>query len=777
VTRQRIAVVGGGMAALAAAFELTERPDLRDRFDVTIYQMGWRLGGKGATGRDDQGRVIEHGLHVWFGCYENAFALLRAAYKEWKPQPNQAIVSYNDALKPQRNSAIGDRDRSNVVCLDWLPTPGKPGDPDPDLSVWSAFSQMLSVMDDICRQLQDDANLASLVVPLSILAVVLLRAAGVDVKKYIVPDQLDHRQFVVKANNCLPLVQAWSQKLAENAALRTEAQLRGFVGLGRNFAKKLLAKDGARKSTGGTFLAQFVDVGTAITKGIVVDLILGGATISDLDDMDFREWLAICGAERDSIYGSPIVQALYDSMLQYCDGDSRRPSYGAGTATQAVIRLYGTYRDAFAFEMQSGMGEVVVTPIYRVLKQRGVNFQFFHKLKGIELNPGKDGIACLHFYQQLSLLNRTYDPTIPPDPCNGNLECWPDQPRWKQITDGDKIAQLRLDFESYWCAYNVGEVTLRQGQEFDTAVLAIPLGAFKKLNSAPGPCDELINASERFRVMTDTATLVPSIALQAWLNWDSVELGWPPTEAVVPAGGAEKTVMSTGPGPLDIWADMSQVLQYEPWRPYPNGPKSLHYLCGVLETELFRAPRTDDQAPAQAKALARREAIGWLSDKARYIWPASTPAAGFDWTILFDPSGAVGSDRIDAQVYKANVDPSECCVGSPAGSTQWRLAADASGFQNLYLAGTWIDCGFNTECIEAAVMSGMQAARAIEGASFGIPGENFLEFEDDVPALLTLAAEEAMVLLEAAGDAAWTSSEPEKERRKAWSRSRRQGGG
>ena len=45
---------------------------------------------------------------------------------------------------------------------------------------------------------------------------------------------------------------------------------------------------------------------------------------------------------------------------------SRRPSYGAGTATQAVVRLYGTYRDAFAFEMQSGMGEVVVTPIYGV---------------------------------------------------------------------------------------------------------------------------------------------------------------------------------------------------------------------------------------------------------------------------------------------------------------------------------------------------------------------------------------------------------------------------
>ena len=72
----------------------------------------------------------------------------------------------------------------------------------------------------------------------------------------------------------------------------------------------------------------------------------------------------VCGGDRDSIYGSPIVQALYDFMLQYCDGDRRRPSYGAGTAAQAVVRLYGTYLEAFAFEMQAGMGEVVVMPIY-----------------------------------------------------------------------------------------------------------------------------------------------------------------------------------------------------------------------------------------------------------------------------------------------------------------------------------------------------------------------------------------------------------------------------
>ena len=63
--------------------------------------MGWRLGGKGASGRDNDGRVVEHGLHIWFGCYENAFRMLEAVYQEWMPQNGQKIPCRHDALKPR----------------------------------------------------------------------------------------------------------------------------------------------------------------------------------------------------------------------------------------------------------------------------------------------------------------------------------------------------------------------------------------------------------------------------------------------------------------------------------------------------------------------------------------------------------------------------------------------------------------------------------------------------------------------------------------------------
>ena len=47
-----------------------------------MYQRGWRLGGKGASSRGVNGRIEEHGLHVWLGYYDNAFRLVRDVYDE-----------------------------------------------------------------------------------------------------------------------------------------------------------------------------------------------------------------------------------------------------------------------------------------------------------------------------------------------------------------------------------------------------------------------------------------------------------------------------------------------------------------------------------------------------------------------------------------------------------------------------------------------------------------------------------------------------------------------
>ena len=47
--------------------------------------------------------------------------------------------------------------------------------------------------------------------------------------------------------------------------------------------------------------------------------------------------------------------------------------------------MFFSYRGAVFWRMRGGMGETVFSPLYRVLKQRGVRFQFMHGLRGIEL--------------------------------------------------------------------------------------------------------------------------------------------------------------------------------------------------------------------------------------------------------------------------------------------------------------------------------------------------------------------------------------------------------
>ena len=83
---RKVAILGGGQAALTVALQLTDpaNPHHAD-YDVTIYQLGWRLGGKGATGRPvDQpwaaNRIEEHGLHTWFGFYDNSFRQMRGVF-------------------------------------------------------------------------------------------------------------------------------------------------------------------------------------------------------------------------------------------------------------------------------------------------------------------------------------------------------------------------------------------------------------------------------------------------------------------------------------------------------------------------------------------------------------------------------------------------------------------------------------------------------------------------------------------------------------------------
>ena len=91
--------------------------------------------------------------------------------------------------------------------------------------------------------------------------------------------------------------------------------------------------------------------------------------------------------------------------------------------------------------------------------------------------------------------------------------------------------------------------------------------------------------------------------------------------------------------------------------------------------------------------------------------------------MLFDEASRPPDARLDAQYARANVAGSERYVQSLSGSTRHRLFVADCGVEGLYPVGDWLNTGINSGDVEAATITGLQAARAILGGSRPIAGE------------------------------------------------------
>jgi uncharacterized protein with NAD-binding domain and iron-sulfur cluster len=157
---------------------------------------------------------------------------------------------------------------------------------------------------------------------------------------------------------------------------------------------------------------------------------------------------------------------------------------------------------------------------------------------------------------------------------------------------------------------------------------------------------------------------------------------------------------------------MSQTLHLEDW-PDDERPLTATSFCAAL-------PEREIRESAEPREVVRANAVRFLERRSPTFWPGAVAAdGGFNWDLLCEPGArspaASGQARIGSQYFRANVDPSDRYVQSLPGSGKYRLRADDSGFDNLFLAGDWIDSGLNAGCIEAATLSGLQAANAIMG--------------------------------------------------------------
>jgi uncharacterized protein with NAD-binding domain and iron-sulfur cluster len=439
-----------------------------------------------------------------------------------------------------------------------------------------------------------------------------------------------------------------------------------------------------------------------------------------LNEYDYAEWLHRHGALEITLR-SPPVRMLYDLVYGFEQGDITKPKFAAGVALRALSKMMFEYDGAIMWKMQAGMGDIVFTPIYQVLKHRGVKFKFFHNVTHLGLSADKKSISTIKMNLQATVKdNKEYDPLIEVK----KLSCWPSEPLYDQIEQGEALKKLADEnpfnnpLESFWSTWQpVREISLNAEEDFDIVILGISIAAL------PYICPELIAASAKWQNMINKVQTVTTQGGQIWLNKTLPQLGW-----VLPS-----PVLGSYVEPLDTYADMSHLIEKENWHSDDN-LQSIAYFTGVIADQGTPDP-SHAQFPSDRQKEIDQEAITFLKEDVGYLWPKATTeenSQGLDWNSLIDPENRQGEARFNAQYWRININPTERYVMSGPGSIKYRLKADESGFDRLYLTGDWIDNSFNAGAIEPTVMSGMQTARAVLKQAFNIKYTREIIHEGDI---------------------------------------------
>jgi hypothetical protein len=223
------------------------------------------------------------------------------------------------------------------------------------------------------------------------------------------------------------------------------------------------------------------------------------------------------------------------------------------------------------------------------------------------------------------------------------------------------------------------------------------------LAMVPVVAEELLEDSAEWREMTSHVRTVATQAFQLWLRPDELTLGWDRPGATVTAYHR----------PFETFASMPHTLWAEDW-PANDRPRTVAYFCGSLNAPW---PANDDNGSYadQFRQQVHSDVVDYVEQHLKVYYPNAVDDGGFAWDLLSGVNGHRGAAALATQHVSVNIDPSDRYVQSVPGSDKYRLRPDESGYDNLVLAGDWTDSGINAGCIEAAVMSGLQAANALLG--------------------------------------------------------------
>ncbi len=569
----RLIILGGGIAGLTTAFYASE-PGHEIVFPggIHVYESTDRLGGKGASGRHTSDhvshRIQEHGLHVWFGFYDNAFALLDRCHKYLEKQSEKH--HYQRWATSLRNVATGFRASSRLAVMDhdgssWVPwvadfpedatvRPWQARQGDNSFSTPSELAMRALRLAESFLYSLTGAALSGSRAPTTLLDSSLLP----------VPIQLPSLNWLTETLNRLlnpslvPAdgIQPLSQALA--VAARVAREVRG------RFGEPVRRHSGIRRTW------YMVDLLLAAVRGLIDDGVISSGSFESIDAFDLRAWLVLHGASQESV-GSGLLKAIvYDLAFAYEEGNPTKPSCSAATGVYGLLRLLLTYRGAVMWKMNAGMGEVVFAPIYEALLHRGVTFHFGHVVDKIELarqseTRSRAGTISFKRSDIVSTVSKGEKKlsTLPIEtgPLAGNL------PYWHDAKPGDKQTPASLEIGPH-----------------DMIVYGLPVATIRSV---------IPDAPQPWLACADKVKTVATAALQLWLNV--------PVERYAPWATSDLTV-GAFTEPFDTWSDMKTLAGEGGVHPR-TAPRSVAYFTNVAPDEVDIAALREKATNFQASAL------------------------------------------------------------------------------------------------------------------------------------------------------------------------------
>ncbi len=693
---------------MVAAYEIASSPK-GSEFDIDVYQIGWRLGGKGASGRNEaEGfRIEEHGAHVWFGFYENAFNVLRRAIND-AVSVAPAARTLEESFKPDFDFTFMERNDEGAWLTDWYlraPTfaDGFPGNDREDITLESLCNRILPTLIAFARD-------------------------------YISGHGQNGGSQEQPASS--PLIHALFRALRRMEGECDTRDLRNcsldtLISLKESFnwiLEQLPLTDSLRR-----FWILF-DIGMTIAIGVIRDDVLIRG-FDHLNELDFHEWLELHGLSSLACWSGPL-RFIYDVIFAYEQGDMERPNVAAGAALRGALRLVFDYRAAPYYLMNGGMGDIVFAPLYLALRHRyNVRFHFFREILDIEYGNVKNSkgvreriITKVKIQPQAQLRDGIdeYSPLrcLPSD----GTPYWPSVPDHTQLQHGEYLRDLvneglRLEFprigrprddDSKPCTLyqkwlertglrpeylTLGDRSKESGRGFETIILGISLGALKHITPSLQKVPQWLN-------MVTKVPTVGTQAFQLWLTLDRESLGWDEPN--------RNPMVTSFTEPYSTWTDFSHTIDGSS----PKDVKSIAYFFGPLDET------------SEANDLPHKErAHQWCLRSLPVLWPKMFAADGERLNYSKLACNAKRNDgpndprqRFDAQWFEHNDIGSGRYVQSCTSTIQYRLDSCNSGFSNLYLAGDWTNTGLDVGCVESAAMSGREVARVLGGQPVWVHG-------------------------------------------------------